>query len=329
MSMLLAGDVGGTKTVLALISRDRGVRQPVREITYPSDDYDSLESIISAFLQDIDIDLVTGATFGVAGPVIEDQAIITNLPWVVDAAAIRRAFDLDVVHLLNDLESIANSVPYLEQSDLFTLNEGVPETAGAIAVIAPGTGLGEAFLTWDGRRYRAHPSEGGHASFAPNTPEQRELLAYLQARFDHVSYERVCSGSGIPNIYSFLRDSGRFDEPAWLRQELARADDPTPIIAAAADAQRAEIAIATMNLFVEILAGEASNMALKVLATGGVFLGGGIPPKILPRLKESTFMDTFDNKGRFSELMAGLPVYVILNPRAALFGAAHYALGES
>ncbi len=260
---------------------------------------------------------------------IEEQSVITNLPWVISGREIRRTFDLDVVHLLNDLEAIASSVPHLEPSDLFTLNEGESEAEGAIAVIAPGTGLGEAFLTWDGQRYRAHPSEGGHASFAPNTPQQRELLAYLQGRFRHVSCERVCSGSGIPNIYDFLRDSGRFDEPAWLREELSAAEDVTPIISAAADAGRAEIAMATMDLFVEILAGEAGNMALKVLATGGVFLGGGIPPKILPRLQATSFMDTFDNKGRFSELMASLPVRVILNPRAALYGAAHYALDES
>jgi glucokinase len=324
--MLLAGDIGGTKTVLALISTAKGVRQPVRAVTYSSDNYDSLETIISTFLHDVDTDRVTRASFGVAGPVIDEQAEITNLPWIIDADAIGRRFDIRAVHLLNDLEAIAEAIPHLGGDDLATLNTGTLDPHGAIAVIAPGTGLGEAFLIWDGHRYQAHPSEGGHASFAPNTVEQGKLLAFLQESYGHVSCERVCSGDGIPNIYGYLRDSGKFSEPDWLRQELTSAEDPTPIISMAAETQRAEICVATMNLFVEILAGEASNLALKVLATGGVFLGGGIPRRVLSQLKQPFFMEIFSQKGRLTDLMASLPVRVILHPRAALHGAAYYAL---
>lgn len=327
--MLLAGDIGGTKTVLALIPSKDAVRQPLLEDTYASAEFDSLEAIIADFLQQVDINQVTSASFGVAGPVIDDEAEITNLPWVINAARVAGTFDICQVHLLNDLESIANAIPYLETSDLATINVGYVDPTGAIAVIAPGTGLGEAFLTWKGGRYQPHPSEGGHASFAPHSLEQRKLLGYLQARFGHVSCERVCSGSGIPNIYDFLRDTGRFKEPPWLRQALDAADDRTPIIAQAAEAESADICVATMNLFVDILAGEAGNMALKVLATGGVYLGGGIPPRILPRLQQERFMETFKDKGRFTELLENVPIHVILNPRVALCGAAYYGLEHS
>jgi glucokinase len=326
--MLLAGDIGGTKTVLALMAPEKDIRQPMREATYPSADYLSLSAIIAEFLSGIDIDLVNAASFGVAGPVIDEEAEITNLPWVVSAAAIGQAFNIGVVHLLNDLEAIANAVPYLQPGDLATLNQGTPEAIGAIAVIAPGTGLGEAFLTWDGHRYRAHPSEGGHASFAPGDSEQQALLSYLAARFGHVSCERVCSGSGIPNIYRFLRDSGRCPEPTWLREKLKSSEDPTPVIATVASDQGADICVETMRLFVAILANEASNMALKVLATGGVYLGGGIPPRILSLLQATRFMNVFSRKGRFTEFLSSLPIHVIRNPRTALYGAAYYGLAQ-
>jgi glucokinase len=327
--MLLAGDIGGTKTVLALISigeSGAGVRAPLAECSFPSSDFDSLAAIIELFLQDVDVDLVTTASFGVAGPVIDDKAEITNLRWIVDAHEIGRVFDLRQVKLLNDLEALANAIPHLSPSDTYTLNEGKRKAEGAMAVIAPGTGLGEAFLTWDGSRYRAHPSEGGHASFAPNTPLQNELLAYLRPAYSHVSYERVCSGIGIPNIYRFLRDTDQYPAPSWLANMLAEAEDPTPIIAQLAEGREVDICVATMKLFVEILADEASNMALKVLATGGVYLGGGIPPRILPALRDPRFMQVFTSKGRFTELMERLPVYVIRNPKAALFGAAYYGM---
>jgi len=195
-------------------------------------------------------------------------------------------------------------------------------------VIAPGTGLGEAFLASNGERYRAHPSEGGHASFAPNDDLQIELLRYLQKRIGHVSCERVCSGLGLPNIYAFLKDSGYAEEPDWLAAKLASAADPTPVIVTTAlDAERScELCLATLRTFVSILGAEASNLALKVLATGGVYIGGGIPPRILPVLQEPYFMRAFLNKGRFTDIVERMPVHVILNPKAALLGAASYGL---
>lgn len=326
--MLLAGDVGGTKTVLALFSAEKGAQAPQQEATFASDEYDSLEAIIDQFLKDKGVKL-TCAAFGVAGPVVKDRAEITNLPWIIDAATIQQALGLESVYLLNDLEAIATAVPHLKSTDLATINPGKPPAHGPIAVIAPGTGLGEAFSIWSGDRYRACPSEGGHTSFAPATEQQQALLAYLQPRFDHVSYERVCSGKGIPNLYNYLRDSGHYTEPPWLREELATAEDPTPIIVKTALEARADICEATLDLFIEILAGEAGNLALKVLATGGIYLGGGIPPRILPRLKNDSFTAAFLDKGRLADVLTDVPVYVILNPKTALYGAAYYGLQEA
>ncbi|WP_420631063.1 glucokinase [Candidatus Leptofilum sp.] len=321
--MLLAGDIGGTKTVLALFSTAVSVesRHPLHLQTFPSGRFTSLEAIIAQFLQDKAVG-IEAASFGVAGPVVNGRSQITNLPWIIDAATISQTFGIEHVALLNDLEAIANAVPHLQTDDLATINEGQVEPSGAIAVIAPGTGLGEAFLTWDGQRYQAHPSEGGHASFAPTNAEQRALQAYLEQKFDHVSFERVCSGSGIPNLYEFWRQDGRFQEPEWLREQIVQADDPTPVIVEAGLAKTADICTATVQLFVDILAAEASNMALKVLATGGVYLGGGIPPRLLNLLQTERFISEFGDKGRFSSLLLAMPVQVICNPQVALLGTA-------
>jgi len=260
----------------------------------------------------------------VAGPVVGGRVEVTNLPWVVDEAQLVEALGLCSVRLLNDLAAIAHAVPWLEPADLYTLNEGKPGSGGSIAIVAPGTGLGEAYLTWDGSRYRAYPSEGGHADFAPADSLQLEMLRYWQERLEHVSVERVGSGRGLPNIYAFLRDSGRAAEPLWLAEALAGADDPTPIIAKAAlDSERScQLCQATLDTFVSILAAEAGNLALKVLATGGVYLGGGIPPRILPALTDGRFMAPFLRKGRMSHLLAQMPVHVILHSKVALLGAA-------
>jgi glucokinase len=326
--MLLAGDIGGTKTSLAIYSPEAGARAPLSEATFPSTQYPNLESLVREFLDQVDVP-VERATFGVAGPVVGGRATITNLSWVIDEAELRSVLNLSTVRLLNDLEAIGYGVPFLKPEDLHTLNEGQPVTGGAIAVIAPGTGLGEAFLTWDGTRYRSHATEGGHADFAPTNDRQVGLLRHLLERFDHVSYERVCSGMGLPNIYAYLKDSGYAEEPAWLAGELAAVDDPTPVIVnAALDSQRpCELCVATLNIFVSILGAEAGNLALKVLATGGVYVGGGIPPRILSILKRGPFMESFRSKGRFSDLMSRMPVHVILNPKVALLGAACHGLG--
>lgn len=327
--MLLAGDIGGTKTVLAFFDEHHGLEKPINEQTFPSDDYPSLETIIATYLAQHNV-TIAAASFGVAGPVVNNRAQITNLPWIIDAANISAQFNIPTVHLLNDLESIATAVPHLTAPDLVTLNEGEAKPGGTIAVIAPGTGLGEAFLVWDSHtnRYIPAPSEGGHAAFGPTTAMQVDLLTYMQGRFGHVSYERVCSGVGIPNLYSFLRDRNYFVEPDWLRDQLAAAEDPTPIIVTTGQQQKADICIAALDLFVEILGGEAGNLAMKVLATGGVYIGGGIPPRILPELQEADFMQAFVYKGRFSNLMRQIPIHVIRNPKVALFGAAYDSLAS-
>jgi glucokinase len=325
--MLLAGDIGGTKTNLAVFSPDAGPRVPLAEATFPSADYPSLEALVREFLAQLDLK-PERASFGVSGPVVAGQATITNLPWVIDKTQLQAALNLSFVRLLNDLEAIAYAVPLLEPADLHTLNEGQPTPGGAVAVIAPGTGLGEAFLTWDVSRYRPHASEGGHTDFAPTNPLEIELLCYLQHRYEHVSYERVCSGQGLPNIYAFLKDGGYAEEPAWLAEQLAAADDPTPVIVSTAfdDEKPCELCVATLNTFVSILGAEAGNLALKVLATGGVYLGGGIPPRILPALKCERFVEAFRHKGRLLGLLARMPVHVILNPKVALLGAACHGL---
>lgn len=326
--MLLAGDIGGTKTALALFDvlpeMDDIVRHPILERTYPSSQYQSLEVIIEEFLLECGT-TVAGASFGVAGPVVDGRARITNLPWVIDSASMAERFGFKA-HLLNDLEAVATSVPHLQESDLITLNTGEPVIHGALGVIAPGTGLGEGFLVWNGRRYEAHPSEGGHTAFGPTTPEQLEMLNFLLPRLGHVSYERVCSGIGMPNIYRFLRHTGRYEEPDWLAKEIDDATDPTPVIVRTAVANEATISVAALEMFMEILGDEAGNLALTVLATGGIYLGGGIPLRILPQLQKGPFMAFFRDKGRFSEMMGRVPVHIIFNSKAPLYGAAYDAL---
>ncbi|TMF46133.1 MAG: glucokinase [Chloroflexi bacterium] len=325
--MLLVGDIGGTKTNLALFEHEKGTgwRDPVHEATFPSGDYPSLEALVQAYLaqQHVSID---HASFGVAGPVLEGHATITNLPWKMDEKQLQDGLHIPSVRLLNDLDAIAHAVPYLEAHDLHTINQGQPVPQGAIAVIAPGTGLGEAFLIWNGSSYQSHNSEGGHADFAATNMFELELLRYLLEHFPHVSYERVCSGKGFPNIYAFLKESGHAVEPEWLAKELAEAQDKTPIIMNAAlnEDDPCDIAVATLNTFVSVLGAEAGNMALKVLSTGGVYLGGGIPPRILSYLDSERFMKAFCNKGRFGKMLSTIPVHVILNPKIALLGAARH-----
>jgi glucokinase len=326
--MLLAGDLGGTKTNLAVFSPENGPRQPLVQATLPSSHYPSLEALVREFLAQVDFE-PEQATFGVAGPVVGGRATITNLPWVMNETQLAKALNIPSVQLINDLVAIAQAVPWLEAGEVYTLNQGQPAEGGAIAVNAPGTGLGQAFLTWDGARYRAHASQGGHTDFAPTNAFEIELLRFLMGRFEHVSYERVCAGIGLPNIYDFLKQAGYAEEPSWLAERLAQADDRTPIIVKAAldDKQRCELCVKTLNTFVSLLGTETGNLALKVLATGGVYLGGGIPPRILPALEEGRFLEAFQRKGRMSSLMVDMPVHVILHSEAALFGAACYGLG--
>lgn len=324
--MILAGDIGGTKTVLALYSREEGVAGgAIRETRFESGRYSSLEAIIVEFLRDTRAS-PTAASFGVAGPVRNRQSQITNLPWTISADAIGAAFGIPDVHLLNDLEAIAVAVPHLGPQELHTLNEGAVEPQGNIAVISPGTGLGTAFLVWTGDGYRACASEGGHASFSPRNLQEIELLRYLKGRYGHVSFERICSGSHLPGVYDFFLSQGSYTEPEWLRSELARAVDRTPVIVEVALAERAEICEATLDTFVRVLGTAVGNLAVTLLPTGGIFLGGGIPPRILTRLRQPDFINAIGDKGRFSALCAGMPLHVILDSRAALHGAAWHCL---
>lgn len=321
--MLLAGDIGGTKTVLGIFTDEAGPRKPLVVRRYLSDDFDSLSSIVATFIAEQG-GCPERASFGVAGPVRDGRARVTNLPWEVDSHVLSKTLEDAPVSLLNDLEAVANAVPIFEADDLVAVKSGSRDERGPVAIIAPGTGLGEAYLFWDGNRYRPMPSEGGHTDFAPSTKLELDLLAYLQPRLGHVSYERVCSGSGIPNLYAFFRDTGRESEPAWLRQQLIDAEDRTPIIVRAAQEKGVAICQATLDLFLSILGSEAGNLVLQVLATGGVYLGGGIPPRILDELRGDAFLESFIRKGRFSSLLEQAPVDVIVNRRAALFGAANF-----
>jgi len=325
--MLLAGDVGGTKTRLAVIAADRGPRDPVIAATYASADFPGLDAIVSRFIEETGVP-IEHACVGAAGPVVANRVTTTNLPWLLDGDALARSLALASFRLINDLEAVANGVLELLPEDVHTLNAGQPISHGAIGVIAPGTGLGEAYLCWDGQAYRPHPSEGGHTDFGPLDELQIGLLRYLQARQVHVSYERVCSGRAIPDIYAYLRDTGHAPEPPDLAREVAEARDATPVIARwALDASApSALCLATLRTFVAILGAEAGNLALKVLATGGIYLAGGIPPRLLPLLQEQAFLESFRGKGRLRDLLSGIPIHVVTYPDVALLGAARVGL---
>ncbi len=322
--MILAGDVGGTKTVLAIYSKEKGVAGgALCEERYASGEHESFEEIIQKFLEKAGVQ-PSGACFGVAGPVHNQTSQITNLPWRISGATIGEVFGIERVKLLNDLEAIAHAVPHLSKEDLFTLNEGTEVLYGNKAIVAPGTGLGVAFLVWDGDGYKALASEGGHISFAPGNELEIELLKFLHHKYEHVSYERVCSGSYMTNIYDFFLEKGSYPEPDWLKRELEETSDKTPVIVQAALDHKAAICEATLDVFVSVLGSVTSNMAITILPRGGIYLGGGIPPRILDRLKQPDFMSAVANKGRFFDLCNNMPVHVILTSKAPLYGAAYH-----
>ncbi len=329
--MLIAGDIGGTKTLLGLFSAEKGARAPLAEHEFHSADYPSLAPMVKDFLARTGGEAreagARAACFDVAGPVIGGRAHLTNLPWELEEAALCRALGLEQVALINDLKAVAYAVPHLTPDDYRTLNAGMPEPGAPVAVIAPGTGLGEAFLVPGPGGPIACSSEGGHASFAPATPRQAAMWAYLRDKFGHVSWERVCSGQGIANIYDFLRHDAPDREPAAFAAKREAAHDPAPLISDAGlhDAAANPLCAEALAIFAEILADEAGNLALKVLATGGVYLAGGIPPRLLPLLESGKFMEAFRAKGRFADMMASLPVHVV-TARAAFIGAARYGL---
>lgn len=327
--MIIAGDVGGTKTILGIYTREEGSRSPLALKTFTSADFENLEQLCSRFLDTVDRP-VEHAVLGVAGPVVGGQAKATNLAWEIDEHRLTEALGLDRVTLLNDLVALTHAIPALQPNEVVEICRGQPEEGGNIAVLAPGTGLGEAYATRRGRELVAQPSEGGHTDFGPRTDLQRRLLAHLSDRCDHVSYERVCSGLGLPDIYDFLKHEGVAPEPDWLTKALTEVEDRTPVIVEAAldDKKPCALCERTLDLFVAILASEAANLALTVFASGGVFLGGGIPPKILPALKSQTFRESFRSKGRMSYWLKRVPVRVIMNTQAPLLGAAEKGLAS-
>ncbi|MDM8518727.1 glucokinase [Anaerolineales bacterium HSG6] len=326
--MILVGDTGGTKTNLAIYSIDDKAPKLEVESTFRSADFPTLDVIVKKFLNDTNI-TVDKAVLGVAGPIAKGKAQVTNLSWEISEATLKEIIQVEKMKLINDLEATAYAVPYLADHEVAPLNSERAERRfdANKAVIAPGTGLGEAFLVHHDDGYQIIPSEGGHSSFAPTTPVQLGLLQYMWRTHNHVSYERVCSGSmGIPHIYAYLSETRSEEGNKDVTAKIKTAKDPTPIIVNAALSGECELCLGVLNTFVSILGNEASNLAVKTMATGGIYLGGGIPPRILDKLKEGSFMAAFVNKGRFADMLSHIPVFAILNDKAALLGAFHYAM---
>lgn len=327
MGLFLTGDIGGTKTRLALVRVNGNHVELLSERSYDSRYHDSFETLLSDFL--IPGDIVKDAAFGVAGVVQNRVAQITNLPWRIDAVALCQHFGFLHCHLLNDLEAMAYGLSALGDDDFLTLQAGSPNASGNAAVIAAGTGLGEAGLYWDGQCYHPFATEGGHASFSSRNALEFALLSYLQRCHQqesggHVSWERVVSGMGLPDLYAFMLDYRGASTPAWLADEM-RGSDRAAVISTAALAGTDAVCVETMQLFVSLYGVEAGNLALKVMSRGGLYIGGGIAPKILPLLQTGAFLDAFLDKGRRRSLLEAMPVKVILNDRAALYGPALFA----
>ena len=325
--MILAGDIGGTKVNLALFQIEgRGLVPRVIQ-TYSSQDYPGLEHIVRAFIAS-NGSHAEYACFGIAGPVRQGRAQLTNLSWTVDARQLATALNLKHVWLVNDLEANAHGIAGLEPKDFVQLNHGDEGAAGNLAIISAGTGLGEAGLLWDGNRHLVIASEGGHADFSPRTDLDIELLRYLRERLGQVSWENVLSGPGSYHIYQFLKDTGKGTEPAWLTDEFKDTDPPVAITRAAL-AGKSDLCIQALDLLVSYYGREAANLALKMLATGGVYIGGGIAPKIVSKLTDGKFVQSFVGNGRMKDLLAAMPVRVIMNDKTALIGAARFAATHS
>jgi glucokinase len=325
--MILVGDIGGTNSRLVFFSERGGRLQPVVEARYPSRDHANLETIVQQFTSAHDLP-IDAACFGIAGPVRHGRSDATNLPWDVDAQELARGLRLRTVGLLNDLEAHAYGIAMLAPEDFVVLNQGAPDASGNAAVIAAGTGLGEAGMHWDGQQHHPFAGEGGHSGFAPSDPVQIELLNFLRREFEHVSWERVVSGPGLHNIYRFLRDTGRGEEPDWLARQMQQLD-PSAVISQAALAGTSALCRQALDLFVVLYGAEAGNLALKLMATGGVYVSGGIAPKIIQKLTDSTFLDAFVAKGRLKPLLEQIPVRVIMNDKVALLGAARFAMRQA
>ena len=323
--MILAGDIGATRTRLAAFETEGNRLQAVVEKIYLNHDYSGLSDILPQFIRAEGIP-VHSACFGVAGPVRSGRSKISNLPWIIDSRELAGQLNLNTVGLLNDLEAYAYGIDALDSTDFVALSEGSEDAEGNRAVISAQTGLGVAGLYWDGFRHHPFPCEGGHADFAPKDQLQMELLAYLQKKHGRVSCERILSGPGIRNIYDFLRDERKADEPDWLRDQLAAAPDAPALISQLAMEGKAAICDQALTLFVSIFGAETGNCALHFMTTGGMFIGGSIAAKNVTRMKDPIFMQSFIDKGRMQALLRDVPVKIVLNDDCGLIGAARYTL---
>ena len=321
--MILAGDVGGTKVDLALYEFINGKLQYTRDKVFKAKNYPGLAVIVKEFLGN---DQVTAACFGVPGPVRDGRLRLTNLPWTLDSRELSSGLGIEHVFLINDLEANGYGIAELTPEQIYTLSEGDSSQTGNRALIAAGTGLGQSLLIWNGHIHVPFPSEGGHADYAPRNEDEIDLLRFLKEKYNgRVSFERVVAGMGLTSIYQFLRDVRGMEEPAWLAEKIAQVSDPNSVITENALSAKSEICEKALDMFVSAYGAEAGNLALKVLSVGGLYVGGGIAPRIIEKLKDGTFIKAFTDKGRLSQLLINMPVRVILESRAALMGAAAYA----
>jgi glucokinase len=325
--MILAGDIGGTKTNLGLFDVVGGSLTPRNQQSFPSNRFSGLESIVDEFVSGAGRPSVAAACFGVAGPVVEGRSVTLNLPWIVESVSLASRLNLKSVALLNDLEATAHGIAELKPEEFATLNEGSPEIGNA-ALIAAGTGLGSASLFWDGEKHVPSASEGGHMDFAPRDQLEARLLQHLIEKHGHVSVERVLSGPGLLTIYDFLRGTGYAKESPSVAERFKQ-NDPSSVVANAALACECGLCEKALDMFASIYGAAAGNIALLVKAVAGVYVGGGIAPKIIEKLKDGTFMKAFTAKGRLSSLLEAFPVRVILNDKTALLGAARVAARQA
>ena len=323
--MILAGEIGATRTRLAAFETESNRLQLVVEKDYMSYERDGLAGILTEFIKTEGIP-VHSACLGVAGPVRAGRSKISNLPWVIDAKEVAKQLRLNSVGLLNDLEAYAYGIDALESKDFISLNEGAEDAEGNRAVISAKTGLGMAGLYWDGFRHHPFACEGGHADFAPRNDLQMELLAYLQKKYGRISCERILSGPGIKNIYDFLRDTHKSEEPEWLRSEMSAAPDPPALISRTALQGKAAICDQALAIFVSVFGAETGNCALNFMSTGGIFIGGSIAAKIVPKMKDPVFMESLLDKGRMETILKDMPVKIVAHDDCGIIGAARYTL---
>jgi glucokinase len=330
-SFYLVADIGGTKSELAIYAQKKDVRKFLLKERFVTSEYESLESLILQFLQKHSLEINAGV-LALAGPVINGRVTMfsSNLPWEVDEASLREKLQIPKIELINDLKAVAGAIPHLRKEDLYTINKGVEKAHETLAVIAPGTGLGEAFLIWDGVEYQSCISEGAHVNFGPRTDLEIGLLKHMKKSQDHVTYESVCSGLGIPSIYKYLVSHYAKEEQGEISSELSDSEDLTRAIIemAVQKGTSGGVEEKVLQVFASILGAEAGNLVLKTMATGGIFLAGGIPPLIIPYLRSGAFLEAFKDKGVMQEMMPDVPIHIIINPNTAILGAASYLFNK-